>query len=56
MVEERALSNAIADRFGIRHESPQGFVIVDGKPVWNDSHDGVNQASLGRALDSVAVG
>ena len=34
----RHLSNAIATRTGIRHESPQAFVLRDGKPVYHASH------------------
>ncbi len=34
----RALSNQIAERTGIRHESPQAIVIKNGKPVYNAAH------------------
>lgn len=35
---ERGISNAIAERTGIRHESPQAIVLKDGKPVYHASH------------------
>ena len=34
----RALSAAVAARFGIRHESPQVLVLSGGKVVWHGSH------------------
>jgi bacillithiol system protein YtxJ len=36
--ESRELSNYIAQKFGIKHESPQAFLFVNGRPVWHDSH------------------
>ena len=34
----RNVSNAIAEKTGIRHESPQAIVIKNGKPVYHASH------------------
>ena|SRR5215216_3604749 len=34
----RHISNAITTRTGIRHESPQAFVLRNGKPVYHASH------------------
>ena len=36
--KSRAISNAIADRTGIRHESPQAIVLVNGEPTYHASH------------------
>ena len=38
MQTHRDLSNAIASRTGIRHESPQAFVLRNGKAVYHASH------------------
>lgn len=38
MQTHRDLSNAIAMRTGVRHESPQAIVLRDGKPVYHASH------------------
>jgi len=38
MQTHRHLSNAIATRTGLRHESPQAIVIRNGKPVYHASH------------------
>lgn len=40
--EQRDLSRQVAEWSGIRHESPQVFVLKQGKIVANDSHEGVN--------------
>ena len=34
----REISNAIATRTGVRHESPQAIVLREGKPVYYASH------------------
>jgi bacillithiol system protein YtxJ len=34
----RHVSNAVADRTGIRHESPQAIVLKAGRPVYHASH------------------
>ena len=38
MQTHREVSNAIANRTGIRHESHQAFVLRDGKAVYHASH------------------
>lgn len=37
----RAISNAIAEKFGIQHQSPQVIVVKEGKVVYHNSHDGI---------------
>lgn len=34
----RALSDQVAERLGVAHESPQAFVLRDGRPVWHAEH------------------
>ena len=46
----RDLSNAIAQRLGIRHETPQAILIRQGRAVWTASHFRVNAAELQKAL------
>ena len=47
----RALSDAIADRFGIRHESPQLLLISNGEVVWHASHYRITRREIAAALD-----
>ena len=39
--EARDLSNRIAERFDITHESPQAFLFVDGEVKWHASHGAI---------------
>ncbi|MGJ7029928.1 bacillithiol system redox-active protein YtxJ [Niabella hirudinis] len=41
LIAYRAISNAISDRYGIRHESPQVLLIKDRKCVYHESHSAV---------------
>ena len=45
----RPVSNAAAERTGVRHESPQAILLVDGRPIWNASHSGITARSLAEA-------
>ncbi len=44
--ESKELSNHIAEKFGIKHESPQAFLFIDGKPGWNASHWNITETEL----------
>ena len=52
----RAVSTAVATRFGIRHESPQALVLFEGKVVWHGSHFRATSQSIVAALDRLVVG
>jgi len=43
---QRALSREIAERFTIRHESPQAILVRDGTAVWHSSHYGVTARAI----------
>jgi bacillithiol system protein YtxJ len=38
LISFRALSNEIASRYGVEHQSPQALVIKNGKCVYTESH------------------
>lgn len=46
LISFRAVSNAIADTFGVRHESPQLLIVKQGTVVKHDSHSGINEIDL----------
>ena len=50
VLRSRPLSQAIAATFGVRHESPQLLLLVDGQVGWNGSHWRVNGDELRHAL------
>lgn len=47
----RAVSNAVVDRYGIAHESPQVLVIKNGRCVHDASHFGITYAGTKQALE-----
>lgn len=49
----RALSTELAQKFGIRHESPQALVIDQGEVVWHGSHFRATAGSIAAALDKL---
>ncbi len=49
-----ALGREVATRTGIRHQSPQAIVFVDGQPAWHASHGGITVAALENALAAAA--
>jgi bacillithiol system protein YtxJ len=49
----REVSNAIAHKLGVRHETPQALLVRDGEVVWSASHFRVNAMELEKALDRV---
>ena len=46
LLEQRALSNEIANRFGVGHESPQLLLIRNGKSIYDASHSNINVEDL----------
>ena len=42
----RPVSNAVADHFGVTHQSPQLILIKDGKVAHHTSHHGVHLSGL----------
>lgn len=52
VIEQRRLSNAIAERFGIVHQSPQAILLRDGKAVWSASHGQITADQLAAQLDA----
>lgn len=42
VIRHRDVSYYLADKFNIRHESPQVFVIKDKQVLWSGSHGRVN--------------
>ena len=47
----RAVSDAAANRLGVRHETPQAILLREGRAVWNASHFRITAAELGRILE-----
>mgnify|MGYP003626974307 FL=1 len=46
VINQRSLSMDFAMRVGVRHESPQIFVVKDGEVKWHASHNSVNAKNV----------
>jgi len=48
----RAVSNDVARRFAVRHESPQVLVVCEGRAVWTASHFRVTADAVRAAIET----
>lgn len=46
LLTHRSVSQFIADRYGVDHESPQLLIIKEGKCIYNASHSEINAADI----------
>jgi bacillithiol system protein YtxJ len=50
LIRYRDLSNAIAERTGISHASPQTILLWKGEVVWDASHWSITTSALNEAV------
>lgn len=50
VIHERALSDDLEARLGVRHESPQVILVVGGRPRWHASHGRVTADAIASAI------
>lgn len=50
VIGTRSISNAVANRYGIMHQSPQLIVLKGEKTVFNNSHYGIATCDLASYL------
>ena len=53
--ENRALSTEVAIRTGYTHQSPQAFILVNGKPVYHATHYGIDPNAIAKAVSASTV-
>lgn len=46
LINNRGLSNQVADEFGVHHESPQILIIKDGQCIYDESHNGIDMQDI----------
>ena len=46
LIQYRSVSNEIATRYGVMHQSPQMIVLKDRNSVYDASHEGIETRSL----------
>ncbi len=53
--EDRSRSNEVAERYGIRHESPQVIILDDaGDVLWHASHYEITEDSISQAISDIS--
>ena len=50
----RQVSNAIADRLGVPHQSPQALLVQNGQAIWHASHHRLTQVAMAAAVQQHA--
>lgn len=46
LIRYRDISNQIAEKFAITHQSPQVIILKDGQPIYDNSHMGISYQSV----------
>lgn len=54
LLQFRSVSNEIAEKFQVYHESPQVLLIADGECVYDASHLDISVAELSEQLDAIS--
>ncbi|MEC7723899.1 MAG: bacillithiol system redox-active protein YtxJ [Planctomycetota bacterium] len=49
VVASQPLARAVAERSGVRHESPQAILFEAGEATWDASHSAITSAALAAA-------
>jgi bacillithiol system protein YtxJ len=51
LLNHRDISNAITEKTGVSHQSPQAFAIIDGQVLYADSHSEISARSILKSLE-----
>jgi bacillithiol system protein YtxJ len=51
LISYREISNAVAQKFGVQHESPQALLIKNGKVTYTASHFEIDYRSILKQLN-----
>ncbi|HLU38372.1 MAG TPA: bacillithiol system redox-active protein YtxJ [Planctomycetota bacterium] len=55
VLADRPVARGIADRCGIKHESPQAILFARGEPCWHASHGAITEEALDAAWRAAAA-
>ncbi len=50
VIESRPVSNAVAERLGVNHQSPQLILVAGGRAVWSSSHLAITPEAIAQAV------
>lgn len=48
--EDRAVSDAVEERLGVKHESPQIILFYEETPLWHTSHGQITRENIQEAV------
>lgn len=51
VIEKREVSDAIEERFGVSHQSPQLLLLRNAASVWDSSHFEITESAISQVLD-----
>jgi bacillithiol system protein YtxJ len=46
VIADRPVARGLAERCGVRHESPQAILFESGRPAWHAAHGAITLGSL----------
>lgn len=52
LIQNRALSNEVAEKFEVHHESPQILLIKNRACVYDESHQGISMQEIAEQLSA----
>jgi len=52
LIAHRNISDLIAQRSGVTHQSPQVILFLDGDLIYNNSHNGISAAEIALQIHS----
>lgn len=54
LIKHRDISNALAEKYNVHHESPQILLIYKGECVYDESHIGISMAEIKEQVASLS--
>jgi bacillithiol system protein YtxJ len=54
LIKHRDISNALAEKYNVHHESPQILLIHNGECVYDESHIGITMAEIKEQVTSLS--
>ena len=54
LIKHRDISNALAEKYNVHHESPQVLLIYKGECVFDESHIGISMAEIKEQVASLS--
>ncbi len=52
LIQHRALSNEVAEKYSVHHESPQILLIKNMECVYDESHQGISMKEIEQQLST----